>query len=245
MPKKKTTGRTTDTSKEKSGKARKKGVKKDPFQQLISGLKSIEKHGSRLDSYAELVHKHEKAVLDELLDVLRPIVRYLDDEIPIRETWMAGRLGGSSAAYPERGMVLVNNFSSQNDPQNEKIVNFTGYKVILTRTGRLVKVSRTGVWKKTGGEDSFWSIESLEIPVTEEFAKQHLQEVVESVMHHIAEARDMVQLKKREMEARLNLIKDVRKMLDARVPSLREDETQRVELGADQESSETDSSETG
>ncbi len=219
----KRTTRTGDSAKKK------KKPGKDPFNKLIEGLRSIEQHGANLDSYAHVVQKHEKVVLERLLDVLRPIVRFLDGEIIIRENWMAGRLGAASAHYPEHGIVLVNNFSSQNDPNNQNVVNFTGYKVLLTRSGRLVKVSRTGVWQKSGGEDSFWSIESMEIPVSDEFARDHLQEVVQSIMNHVSEAKVRVAEHKGEMEARLNLIKDVRRLLEAATPAL--DETQRVEIG--------------
>lgn len=211
---------------------------KDPFSQFLAGLDQIRVVGQNLDSYADLVHKHEKAILKKLLDMLVPIVRYIDDEIVIREAWMAGRLGGKHVHYPERGIVLVDNFSSQNDAQDEQVVNFTGEKVILTRSGRLVQVSRTGVWRKSGGEDSFWSIEALEIPVTEDFARDNLAEIVQSIFRHIDGAKERVAANKRDMEQRLALIRNIKEMLDSSALTKKSDPkistpSERVEIGSD------------
>jgi hypothetical protein len=114
--------------------------------------------------------------------------------------------------YKEPGIVLVNNFESTIRDGHGRM-NYAGYKMVFTRSGKLVQLDRRGSFADAAAP-SYWTSDAHELDITPEFAQRHLLEILRSVIGAIERAGDRQRARRDELKTRLKLLQEVAFMLE-------------------------------
>lgn len=192
---------------------------------------------SDVRGFEALVAKHEVKALRELLDKVRPLMPYMDAPIPTREEWVGPQGGGlgphglrapepspdrRTHTYKEPGLVLVNNFEATVEDQSGQM-RHSGYKIIFTRSGKLVQLDRMGSWSEER-QSTFWSCDAHEVDVDAEFVERHLGECIGSIAQALERAAKRQRDKREALRERLKMLRAIQRILaggessDARAP---------------------------
>jgi hypothetical protein len=187
------------------------------LDRFLAKLEELAVLGNEVARFTELVAQHESRAFRAILDRVRPIMEIIDSPIPTREEWVASDEPGDKQTfyYRERGVILVNNFEStiQNDRDR---MSYSGYKIVFTRSGKLIRLDRTGSWS-VGNRSNFWSSEAHEVDCDAEFAERHLEEGLTSVVHAVDRAQKRQREHRKKLRRRLKLLRAVAYMLEKEV----------------------------
>ena len=185
---------------------------------FIAQLEKLAEYGREVTDLQELIGKHEANALTQVLDRVKPVMEWIDGPITTREEWVASDnpRDRQTFYYKEPGIVLVNNFESTVRDAHGRM-NYSGYKIVFTRSGKLVQLDRRGSFAD-GASASYWSSDAHELDVTAEFAARHLQEIVRSVVAAVERAVGQQRARRDEFQGRLKMLKDVARMLEAAPP---------------------------
>lgn len=181
---------------------------------FIKTLEKLAETGREVAELQELIGKHEANALAQVLDRVKPVMEWVDGPITTREEWVASDnpRDRQTFYYKEPGIVLVNNFESTVRDAHGRM-NYSGYKMIYTRSGKLVQLDRRGSFSD-GTSASYWSSDAHELDVTPEFGERHLLEVVRSVVAAVERAIGQQKQRREELQSRLRVLKDVARMLE-------------------------------
>ena len=168
-----------------------------------------------MEKLHDLAAAHEAKALVKILHKIKPVMNYIDGPITTREAWITSDdvKIRDDAHYKEPGIVLVNNFSSTRRPDDPAWLDYIGYKVIFTRSGKIIQLERSGGWCEQHGKQSFWSSETSEISISPEFAKKHFKECLASIMNVTENAIARTKDKRSILRRRLSLLKKVESIL--------------------------------
>jgi hypothetical protein len=185
------------------------------FDGFIQQLEKVAELGREVAELKDLIGKHEANALAQVLDKLKPIMQWIDQPITTREEWVASDnpRDRQTFYYKEPGIVLVNNFESTVRDAHGRM-NYSGYKIAFTRSGKLVQLDRRGSFSE-GATTNYWSSDAHELDITPEFAARHLPEVLRSVVNAIERAVATQRAKRDELQQRLKVLKEVARMLEA------------------------------
>ncbi|GIW71337.1 MAG: hypothetical protein KatS3mg102_0879 [Planctomycetota bacterium] len=184
------------------------------LDRFVEQLERLAALGKEVKELGEAVEKHEASALAHLLERIKPVMEYIDGPITTREEWVASDNPRDKQTfyYKEPGIVLVNNFESTVRDAHGRMV-YSGYKIIYTRSGKLVQLDRRGTWSE-GEHDTFWSSEAHEIELTPELASRHLPECVASIVAAIERAVHTHRQRREELARRLRLLRAIARALE-------------------------------
>jgi hypothetical protein len=183
---------------------------------FIDQLERVAALGREAAEFQDLVSKHEASSLAQILNRVKPVMEYIDGPIATREEWVYSDnpRDRQTFYYKEPGIVLVNNFESTVRDAHGRM-NYSGYKVIFTRSGKLVQLDRRGsISDSAQGQGSFWSSDAHELDVTTEFAERHLQECLRSIVAAIERATERQRARRDILKDRLRVLKEVSRLLE-------------------------------
>src|SRR5438105_10232760 len=108
---------------------------------FIKTLEKLAETGREVSELTELIGKHEANALAQVLDKVKPVMEWIDGPITTREEWVASDnpRDRQTFYYKEPGIVLVNNFESTVRDAHGRM-NYSGYKMVFTRSGKLVQL---------------------------------------------------------------------------------------------------------
>ncbi len=183
------------------------------FDRFLDKLEELAEIGREVKELSEAVSLHEANALATILERLKPVMEYIDGPITTREEWVADKPHDKQTFYyKEPGIVLVNNFESTvRDPHGR--MQYSGYKICFTRSGRLVQLDRRGQWSEDQHE-SFWSSEAHELELTPELASRHLPECLNSIVAAIERALHIHRQKRDALIRRLRLLRAIARALE-------------------------------
>jgi hypothetical protein len=182
---------------------------------FIKTLEKLSELGREVSELQVLIGKHEANALAQVLERVKPVMEWIDGPITTREEWVASDnpRDRQTFYYKEPGIVLVNNFESTVRDAHGRM-NYSGYKIAFTRSGKLVQLDRRGSFSE-GNSGSFWTSDAHELDITPEFAERHLLEVIRSIVAAVERAIGQQRARREEVTARLKVLKDVARMLES------------------------------
>jgi hypothetical protein len=196
----------------------------------MASVKSLDRFLEKLDELAvlgkevkelsEAVGKHEANALSTILERLKPVMEYVDGPITTREEWVSSDKPHDKQTfyYKEPGVVLVNNFESTVRDAHGRM-QYSGYKICFTRSGRLVQLDRRGQWSEDQ-HDSFWSSEAHELDLNADLASRHLPECLSSILGAIDRACQSNRQRREALVKRLRLLHAIAHALETgKLPS--------------------------
>ncbi|RME70670.1 MAG: hypothetical protein D6776_11355 [Planctomycetota bacterium] len=184
------------------------------LDRFLEKLEELAALGREVKELADAVSRHEANALSTILDRLKPVMEYIDGPITTREEWVASDKPHDKQTfyYKEPGIVLVNNFESTvRDPHGR--MQYSGYKICFTRSGRLVQLDRRGQWSEDQ-HDSYWSSEAHEVELTPELASRHLPECLASIVAAIERALHTHRERRDALVKRLRLLRAIARALE-------------------------------
>jgi hypothetical protein len=190
---------------------------------FVERLEELARLGRETREFEQLIGKHELRALARLLEKVESVMDLIDGPITTREGWVGeGPTDGPPRAfyYKEPGIALVNSFASQVGDDHE--MNYSGFKVVFTRSGKLVQLDRIGQWNEGEQKDTFWSSDAHEIELDPTFASNHLEECVASIVSAIERGAKRHSERRDELIQRLRVLKKVTRMLEGDEAALKE-----------------------
>jgi hypothetical protein len=181
---------------------------------FIQQLEKVAELGREVACLQELIGKHEANAMAQVLERVKPVMEWIDGPITTREEWVDSDnpRDRQTFYYKEPGIVLVNNFESTVRDAHGRM-NYSGYKIAFTRSGKLVQLDRRGSFAE-GASGSYWSSDAHELDITPEFAERYFQEALRSIVAAVERAIARQRGRRDELQQRLRLLKDVARMLE-------------------------------
>jgi hypothetical protein len=177
-------------------------------------IRAIEKLAAltpQIDALEAEVRDREVAVLEKILELLRPVLPRLVGPIVLKEPWADGSARSSPKSLKERGVVVARTFADHRESTGAQI--HRSNLVVVNEHGKLLTVDETARWTEPARTDVFWNIETQEIRLTPEFAAEHLREVLAGLLDALRErlSRDLED--KRDLKDRIARLEEAEKAL--------------------------------
>lgn len=184
----------------------------DTFLRALERLAEIAPEVKDLED--ELAER-ELEILEKIIALLKPVLPRLVAPIPLREPWLDPN-DASPATLGERrwrdGLVIAKKF--QRDAKEGRL-HHRSSEIVLDVDGRLHEIEQTATWREGGGpRDAVWRIESREVPLTSDFARDNLRRILATLFDTLRERLKREVDRKQDVLDRLAVIEDAVKVLD-------------------------------
>lgn len=188
----------------------------DVVDRFVKALRAAADLGREVEGVEEALARYEGRALKRVLVELRPIMPYIDRPIRMAEPTFTGDVPAEGAYYREPGIVLVNTFESTvGEPMRLTRLGYSGYLLIYTRAGKLVRITRRGVASADGSE-RYWSSDAEEVPLTAELARRHLEQCLQGIVRALERGADQARSHRDEIKARLSKLRKIVRLLAER-----------------------------
>jgi hypothetical protein len=132
----------------------------------------------------------EAALLERIVETVKPALRALASGIKSRDYQTAGRNGCNPVhtydTFPERGVCLVDGYTSSKDESGNRGSN-EGSRLYLLDDARLAEVAREGTWSRWQGEADTYEATLTIVSAAEAVARYELTDMVSTISTKLEE----------------------------------------------------------
>jgi hypothetical protein len=187
------------------------------FEDFISALQQVAATGEEIARKEVAATEQETEALTAIIAMVKPVMRYID--VPIRTYAFHAGQQYHSWQYEhldERGIILVNNFTEKySDYPDDRDTrgDYIGDRLVLTRSGKLVRLVRSGDWSRWQGEGSQWNAKVTEITAEEAVKRYGLTEIMQNMVAAFKDAIKKAETKQKTLGSRLETLEQVKNIL--------------------------------
>ena len=184
------------------------------YTEFSKAIDRVIAQGEKLQRLSETTRINETAALRDIIAKVKPVMRYID--YPVETSYYHSGHQMHEADYTyygERGIVLVDDFSRKYTDRDYR-GEYTGRRLVLTRSGSLVEFVRAGRWSNWQGEECEWWTESREYEdLGDALEAFELKDIVSGMVEAFKRAITQAQTKEEKLEGRLKALEEIKEIL--------------------------------
>lgn len=179
------------------------------LNEFITALEQVAAIGEQVTALETSATAGEAAILNTIIAKVVPIMRYLDS--PVRTH--ASHSGHQAheweyTHHKEHGIVLVDGFVSQYTDHDYR-GDYTGDCLVLTRSGSLVVLERSGQWSNWQNEESFWTAIASEVTAEQAVTRCDIEAIIKGLVDAFRQAIENAHKKQTFLGLRLRLLENM------------------------------------
>ncbi|MEW6572949.1 MAG: hypothetical protein AB1374_04890 [Bacillota bacterium] len=186
----------------------------DEFTAALEKVASLGEEVARLEAGTV---EQETAALKKLIAMIKPVSRYVDYPVQTYAFHAGQQYHRWEYEYlDERGIILVDNFTTKYSgypDDRDTRGDYIGSQLVLTRSGKLLRLVRSGDWSKWQGEASQWNAKASEVTPHEAVKKYGLTEIVQGFVRAFREAISKAEKKQKTLGNRLEVLEQIKSTL--------------------------------
>lgn len=183
------------------------------FDKFIAKLEEVAILGEEVSKLKTNTSKQEAEALALIIEKVKQVMRYIDYSIPVNAYRSGYQFDDWKYDYlDEYGVILVNNFKKECTYKNLR-GEYTGSQLVLTRSGKLIHLTRTGEWSRFQDEESEWTARTIEMTAEDAVREYDFADIVSGLVDVFTEAISDAKKEREALKERLTLLEQVKEML--------------------------------
>jgi len=179
------------------------------IQEFIESLGKVAVLGRQVAKLEEEVTGKEVEALTRILEKVMPVMPAIDCRIEKAAYHSGHQMHSWEYGYlEERGIVLVDNFSKKYTDKDYR-GDYEGERLVLTRSGKLLEVTRCGEWSNWQNECSNWGSEQTELTIEDAVKSHGFKAIIQGLTTAFKDAVEKNEKKEVDLTGRLAVLEEM------------------------------------